>query len=76
MPIKIPNDLPAAKTLREENIFVMNIDRAERQDIRPPLLRIMAHFSFTLSCKYLCFSACLTRSLPQSQPLRLPENLP
>ena len=39
MPIKIPIDLPAAKTLREENIFVMDINRAESQDIRP--LRIL-----------------------------------
>ena len=35
MPIKIPNDLPAAKILAEENIFVMQEDRAETQDIRP-----------------------------------------
>ena len=41
MPIKIPNDLPAAKTLREENIFVMNTDRAERQDIRPLRLLVL-----------------------------------
>ena len=35
MPIKIPNDLPAAAKLRSENIFVMAADRAVRQDIRP-----------------------------------------
>ena len=35
MPIKIPNQLPATKTLREENIFVMNEARAVSQDIRP-----------------------------------------
>ena len=35
MPIRIPNDLPAAATLQEENIFVMPQDRALRQDIRP-----------------------------------------
>ncbi len=35
MPILIPNDLPAYNTLRNENIFVMNNDRAEKQDIRP-----------------------------------------
>lgn len=35
MPINIPNDLPASKTLKSENIFVMNEDRATRQDIRP-----------------------------------------
>ncbi|MCI6604762.1 MAG: homoserine O-succinyltransferase [Clostridiales bacterium] len=35
MPIKIPNGLPAAQTLAEENIFVMNETRATTQDIRP-----------------------------------------
>jgi len=35
MPIKIPPDLPAAKTLQEENIFIMDTHRAESQDIRP-----------------------------------------
>ena len=35
MPIMIPNGLPAAKTLADENIFVMNETRAVTQDIRP-----------------------------------------
>ena len=35
MPIKIPNDLPAVKTLAGENIFVMTETRAITQDIRP-----------------------------------------
>ena len=35
MPIRIPNDLPAAGTLQQENIFVMRQDRAIQQDIRP-----------------------------------------
>lgn len=35
MPIKIPNELPATKTLTEENIFVMTETRAITQDIRP-----------------------------------------
>ena len=35
MPIKIPNDLPATKTLTSENIFVMTETRAITQDIRP-----------------------------------------
>ena len=34
MPIKIPNELPAVKTLTEENIFVMTETRAITQDIR------------------------------------------
>ena len=39
MPIRIPNDLPAVKTLLNENIFVMPEQRAVTQDIRP--LRIL-----------------------------------
>ena len=39
MPIKIPDKLPAAKTLSKENIFVMYNNRAYHQDIRP--LRIV-----------------------------------
>ena len=35
MPIKIPNDLPATKTLHKENIFVITEKRALTQDIRP-----------------------------------------
>ena len=35
MPIKIPNELPAVKTLEAENIFVMTETRAITQDIRP-----------------------------------------
>lgn len=35
MPIQIPNDLPAVETLHQENIFVMNQQRACTQDIRP-----------------------------------------
>ncbi len=35
MPIQIPNDLPAAEALQQENIFVMKEGRASTQDIRP-----------------------------------------
>ncbi len=35
MPIRIPNDLPATRTLQDENIFVMTETRALTQDIRP-----------------------------------------
>ena len=35
MPIRIPNDLPAAEILQHENIFVMTHTRAITQDIRP-----------------------------------------
>ena len=35
MPIQIPNDLPAAGILQQENIFLMSENRATSQDIRP-----------------------------------------
>jgi len=35
MPVIIPGNLPAYKTMGDENIFVMSKERAERQDIRP-----------------------------------------
>ena len=35
MPIRIDTDLPARAILEEENVFVMDIDRAVTQDIRP-----------------------------------------
>lgn len=35
MPIKIPDNLPAAKILKEENIFIMSETRATTQRIRP-----------------------------------------
>ncbi|MBE6707607.1 MAG: homoserine O-succinyltransferase [Ruminococcaceae bacterium] len=41
MPIRIPNELPATKTLREENIFVIPEDRAVTQDIRPLQIAIL-----------------------------------
>ena len=41
MPIIIPEKLPAAKTLRDENIFVMNEFRAVHQDIRPLKIAIV-----------------------------------
>lgn len=41
MPIKIPNKLPAVKTLTEENIFVMTETRAITQDIRPLKLLVL-----------------------------------
>lgn len=35
MPIRIPDNLPARKTLEEEGVVVMDSARAARQDIRP-----------------------------------------
>ncbi len=39
MPIRIPDKLPAADTLQQENIFVMRESRASTQEIRP--LRVL-----------------------------------
>ena len=41
MPIKIPNELPAYRTLTDENIFVMTETRARTQDIRPLQIAIV-----------------------------------
>ena len=41
MPIIIPQDMPAYSTLAAENIFVMNEERAQRQDIRPIEIAIL-----------------------------------
>ena len=41
MPLKINRELPAYKVLRDENIFVMNDQRAETQDIRPLKIAIL-----------------------------------
>ena len=41
MPIVIPQDIPAYSVLKEENIFVMNDERAFSQDIRPLEIAIL-----------------------------------
>jgi homoserine O-succinyltransferase/O-acetyltransferase len=41
MPVRIPNDLPARKTLADENIFVMTTERAVHQDIRPLRIAVL-----------------------------------
>ena len=41
MPIRIPDNLPAAEILSCENIFVMTEQRAELQDIRPLKIAIL-----------------------------------
>lgn len=41
MPVKIPNNLPAANILSAENIFVMTEERAAHQDIRPLKIAIL-----------------------------------
>ena len=41
MPIKVQNGLPAKKILEDENIFMMDYDRAFHQDIRPLKIAIL-----------------------------------
>lgn len=41
MPINIPYSLPASRILEQENIFVMNEERAVHQDIRPLRIAIL-----------------------------------
>lgn len=41
MPIKIPIELPAFQVLSNENIFIMNDERANTQDIRPLKIAIL-----------------------------------
>lgn len=41
MPVRIPDNLPAADILESENIFVMSETRAENQDIRPMRVLIL-----------------------------------
>lgn len=62
MPIKIPNNLPAAGVLENENIFYMDQDRAYSQDIRP--LRI------------LILNLMPLKSVTETQLLRLLGNTP
>ncbi|ADG83070.1 homoserine O-acetyltransferase MetA [Thermincola potens] len=62
MPIKIPNDLPAKEILTQENIFVMDEDRAFHQDIRP--------------LKILLLNLMPTKIVTETQILRLLGNSP
>ena len=41
MPIKIQGDLPAKEILEQDNIFVMDENRAMHQDIRPISIAIL-----------------------------------
>lgn len=62
MPVKIPAGLPAAKTLADENIFVMDISRASTQDIRPLKIAIV--------------NLMPTKQVTETQLLRLLGNTP
>ena len=62
MPVKIPATLPAAKILTEENIFVMDDQRAMMQDIRPLKIAIL--------------NLMPTKEVTETQLLRLLGNTP
>ncbi|MBR6005270.1 MAG: homoserine O-succinyltransferase [Clostridia bacterium] len=62
MPIKIANELPAYKTLENENIFIMTEDRALTQDIRP--------------LKIIILNLMPTKIETETQILRLLSNSP
>ncbi len=62
MPIRIPYSLPAAETLKQENIFVMDERRASSQDIRPLRIAIL--------------NLMPTKIVTETQLLRLLSNTP
>ena len=62
MPIKIPDNLPAAKTLEAENVFIMTEQRATHQDIRP--------------LKIILLKLMPTKEETETQLLRLLSNSP
>ena len=54
MPVNVPSSLPAVETLRNENIFVIDEQRASSQDIRPlkiAILNLMPLKIMTVSAK-------------------------
>lgn len=62
MPIRIPDNLPAAEILTNENIFIMTENRASHQDIRP--------------LKIVILNLMPTKIVTETQLLRLIGNSP
>lgn len=62
MPVRIPNSLPAAQVLKDENIFVMTERRARIQEIRPLRIAIL--------------NLMPTKEVTETQLLRLIGNTP
>ena len=62
MPIRIPNDLPAAQVMQQENIFVMKHQRATTQQIRP--------------LEIVVLNLMPTKIVPETQLTRLLGNTP
>ena len=55
MPIKIQNGLPARAILESENVFIMDEDRAESQDIRPLEILILNLMPTKVITEISCF---------------------
>lgn len=62
MPILVPKGLPAYKTLKEENVFVMYEHRAQKQDIRPLRIAVV--------------NLMPTKEVTETQMIRLLANTP
>lgn len=62
MPINIPDDLPAAEILKNENVFIINESKALHQDIRPVRIAIL--------------NLMPTKIITENQLLRLLSNSP
>jgi homoserine O-succinyltransferase len=41
MPIRLDKNLPAYKVLEDNGVFVMDVDRADTQDVRPLRIGIL-----------------------------------
>ena len=62
MPIKVPTNLPALEILQNENVFIMDEERALHQDIRP--------------LKIVILNLMPNKSVTETQLLRLLANTP
>ena len=67
MPICIPKELPAFQTLANENIFVMDNDRASHQDIRPLRvlllnLRLLSNTPIQVNVEFLQVSSHVSKN--------------
>ncbi|MDR3052378.1 MAG: homoserine O-succinyltransferase, partial [Coriobacteriales bacterium] len=62
MPVNVPTGLPAIEILKQENIFLIDEERAQRQDIRPLEIAIV--------------NLMPTKIVTETQLLRLLSNTP
>ena len=70
LPIKIPNDLPASKILKDENIFVMDENRALTQQIRPlKLLRMLSNTPLQIEVDWIHMASHESKNISQEHLL-------